>query len=128
MRRILLIALLIAVTAAAHTEEPKRATWNLEWLTDRPDGDPSLPKNAHPKRPDDIATLATYAAQLNADLIAIQEVDGRTIAARIFPPDHYSIHMTHDHVGAACRPRGAEGTPVRCESGPNLADRFGSRR
>ena len=36
--------------------------------------------------------------QLDADVIAIQEVDGRAVAARLFPADRYSIHMTHDDV------------------------------
>jgi exonuclease III len=95
----LLLALFLAVLAVpAGAAELKFATWNLEWLTDRPDGDPALPQDAHPKRPQDIATLASYAAQLNADVIAIQEVDGRDIAARIFPPERYSIHMTRDRV------------------------------
>jgi endonuclease/exonuclease/phosphatase family metal-dependent hydrolase len=95
----LLFALLLACLAMpARGAELKIATWNLEWLTDRPDGDHSLPPDAHPKRPEDIVTLAHYAAELDADVIAIQEVDGRAIAARIFPPDRYSIYMTGDHV------------------------------
>lgn len=98
MRRALLALLLLLASPPAHAAELKVATWNLEWLTDRPDGDRSLPNDAHPKRPEDIATLARYATQLDADLIAIQEVDGPGIAARIFPPDRYSIHMTRDHV------------------------------
>jgi endonuclease/exonuclease/phosphatase family metal-dependent hydrolase len=81
-----------------HLAELKIATWNLEWLTDRPEGDRALPDGAHPKRPEDIVTLAGYAAQLNADVIAIEEVDGRNIAARVFPRDRYSIHMTRDQV------------------------------
>lgn len=98
MVRILLILSLLLLTLPAHAAELKIATWNLEWLTTRADGDRALPQDAHPKRPDDIATLARYAAQLDADVIAIQEVDGRAVAARVFPPDRYSIHMTHDHV------------------------------
>jgi len=95
----LLLALLVACLALpADAAELTIATWNLEWLTDRPDGDRALPEDAHPKRPEDIATLAHYAAQLDADVIAIQEVDGRDIAARVFPPERYSIHMTGDHV------------------------------
>jgi endonuclease/exonuclease/phosphatase family metal-dependent hydrolase len=96
--RLLLALLLACLTLPARAAELKIATWNLEWLTDRPDGDRALPQDAHPKRPEDIATLARYAAQLDADVIAIQEVDGRAIAARIFPPERYSIHMTGDHV------------------------------
>jgi endonuclease/exonuclease/phosphatase family metal-dependent hydrolase len=98
VRRLLLALLLACLTLPAGAAELKVATWNLEWLTDRPDGDRALPQDAHPKRPEDIATLAGYAAQLDADVIAIQEVDGREIAARIFPPDRYSIRMTGDHV------------------------------
>jgi endonuclease/exonuclease/phosphatase family metal-dependent hydrolase len=94
----LLILLLLVVAPSAGAAELKVATWNLEWLTARPDGDRALPADVHPKRPQDVATLARYAAQLNADLIAVEEVDGRDIAARVFPPDRYSIHMTHDHV------------------------------
>ncbi|MGA3401284.1 MAG: endonuclease/exonuclease/phosphatase family protein [Acetobacteraceae bacterium] len=87
--------LLPAVTLAA---ELKVATWNLNWLTERPAGDPSLPADVHVRAPEDFDRLRQYATQLDADVIAIQEVDGRAVAARIFPPDHYSIHMTHDEV------------------------------
>ncbi len=98
MTRLLLALLLACLTLPARAAELKIATWNLEWLTDRADGDRALPEDAHPKRPEDIVTLAGYAAQLDADVIAVQEVDGREIAARVFPPDRYSIHMTRDHV------------------------------
>jgi endonuclease/exonuclease/phosphatase family metal-dependent hydrolase len=84
-----------AVTLAA---ELKIATWNLNWLTERPAGDASLPQDVHGRAPEDFDRLRQYATQLDADVIAIQEVDGREVAARIFPPDHYSIHMTRDDV------------------------------
>ncbi|HEY3848004.1 MAG TPA: endonuclease/exonuclease/phosphatase family protein [Acetobacteraceae bacterium] len=87
--------LLPAVTLAA---ELKVATWNLNWLTERPAGDASLPADVHVRVPEDFDRLRQYATQLDADVIAIQEVDGRAVAARIFPPEHYSIHMTHDNV------------------------------
>jgi endonuclease/exonuclease/phosphatase family metal-dependent hydrolase len=103
---LLLLSVVLAILAVpAHAADPpphlselKVATWNLEWLTTRPDGDRALPQDAHPKRPEDLATLAQYAVQLNADVIAIQEVDGREVAAQVFPPAAYSIHMTRDHV------------------------------
>jgi endonuclease/exonuclease/phosphatase family metal-dependent hydrolase len=90
--------LLFLLSASGKAAELKLATWNLEWLTDRQTGDPALPPDVHPKRPEDISLLARYAAELDADVIAIQEVDGRAIVARIFPPDRYAIHLTHDHV------------------------------
>ena len=94
MALLLLAAAVLPVAAASL----KFATWNLEWLTDRPAGSPALPADVRPKRPDDIARLAAYAAALNADVIAIQEVDGAQMAAQVFPPDRYVIHMTHDRV------------------------------
>jgi endonuclease/exonuclease/phosphatase family metal-dependent hydrolase len=78
--------------------ELKVATWNLEWLTARPAGDPALPADVVPKRPQDIALLRRYGEILAADVVALQEVDGPGIAARIFPPDRYALHFTADHV------------------------------
>ncbi len=87
--------LLPAVTLAA---ELKVATWNLNWLTERPAGDPALPQDVHVRVPGDFDLLRQYGTQLDADVIAIQEVDGTAVAARIFPPERYSIHMTRDDV------------------------------
>ncbi len=95
-RALPLVALCLAAPASAR--DLKLTTWNMEWLTARPDGDPLLPDDAHPKQPEDIATLAGYARRLDADLVGIEEVDGPEIAARIFPPDRYRIEMTHDSV------------------------------
>jgi endonuclease/exonuclease/phosphatase family metal-dependent hydrolase len=86
------IALLATLASAS---ELKLATWNLEWLTSR---ERDLPPDVRPKRPEDIDLLQRYASDLNADVIAIQEVDGAAIAARVFPTDRYSIHMSHDRV------------------------------
>lgn len=96
IRGLLLLFLLAPQPTAA--AELKFATWNLEWLTARPAGDPALPADVHPKRPEDIALLARYAAILAADVVAFQEVDGPEMAARIFPPDRYALHLTADRV------------------------------
>jgi len=94
------ILILLAVLAAhpAFSAEIKIATWNLDWLTIRSAGDPGLPTDVTPRTEEDFVRLARYAADLNADLIAIQEVDGFRAATKIFPADRYSIHMTRDHV------------------------------
>ncbi|MDR3533037.1 MAG: endonuclease/exonuclease/phosphatase family protein [Rhodopila sp.] len=97
MKRILvLLALLFPLPALS--ADLKIATWNLDWLTTRPAGDPGLPADVTPRSEDDFARLAQYAQELNADLIAIEEVDGFPAAAKVFPRDRYSIHMTRDHV------------------------------
>jgi endonuclease/exonuclease/phosphatase family metal-dependent hydrolase len=79
------------------SEELKIATWNLDWLTTRATGD-FLPPDVIPRSEEDFARLAAYAQQLNADVVAIEEVDGTSAAAKVFPHDRYSIHMTHDRV------------------------------
>ena len=92
------VLLALFASAPAIAADLKLATWNLEWLTDRGANDPRLPADAHPKRPEDFDALHRYAVELDADVIAIQEVDGPDVAARVFPPDSYSVHMTRDHV------------------------------
>ena len=89
----LLCALLVPCWATA--AELKLATWNLEWLTT---SDRDLPADVRPKQPEDIDLLRHYADELDADVIAIQEVDGSAVAARVFTPEKYSVHMSRDHV------------------------------
>jgi hypothetical protein len=55
-------------------------------------------KDVTTRSDEDFARLAQYAQELNADLIAIEEVDGFSAASKVFPKDQYSIHMTRDHV------------------------------
>jgi len=96
---LVLLALVFTRAAfAAQAADLKVATWNLEWLTARPAGDPELPEDVHPKVAADIALLRGYAAILDADVVALQEVDGPAIAAEIFPPDQYALYFTGDSV------------------------------
>ena len=92
----LLILLLLAGPAMA--ADLKVATWNLEWLTLRRAGDPMLPGNVRPKRPEDTDLLRRYARALDADVVAFQEVDGPAAAATVFPPDRYALFLTGDAV------------------------------
>lgn len=100
MRFLHSLALLIAVLLAqpAGGAELKVATWNLEWLTDKPAGDPGLPSDVRPKAPADVAVLRGYAVKLAADIIGFQEVDGPRNAANVFPPASYTLHLTGDAV------------------------------
>jgi endonuclease/exonuclease/phosphatase family metal-dependent hydrolase len=95
-RLLLLFALLVPLHASA--TELKIATWNLDWLTTRPGGDRGMPADVIPRSDEDFIRLAQYARQLNADVVAIEEVDGPLAASKVFSRDQYSIHMTRDHV------------------------------
>ena len=78
----LVLALLLGGWGArAGAVELKLSTWNLDWLTLRAAGDAELPADVHPKQPADRAMLLRYAADLAADVVAIQEVDGPAAAA-----------------------------------------------
>ena len=96
MIRYVLALLLLASPAVA--AELKVATWNLEWLTLRPAGDPILPENVVPKTAADRAVMRRYAQQLDADVVALQEVDGPEAAREVFPPDRYALYFTQDDV------------------------------
>ena len=90
--------MLLLALDAAQAAELKLATWNLEWLTDRSRDDAQLPADAHPKQKQDIELLRQYAKELDADVVAIQEVDGTRMAEMVFPADRYAVHLTHDRV------------------------------
>jgi endonuclease/exonuclease/phosphatase family metal-dependent hydrolase len=102
MRKHLCIALLVLAfvlslftAAASRAAELKIATWNLNWLTSREGG---LPADVKVRQPEDFDRLRAYALELNADVIAIEEVDNAETARRVFPADVYSIHMSRDRV------------------------------
>lgn len=66
------------------------ASWNMEWLSEE--------NNRGPVSRDDaaFARLAKYARRLDADLIAVQEVQSVAALARVFDPTRYSFHITAD--------------------------------
>ncbi len=90
------LSLLVLLAAPARATELKIATWNLSWLTSKPAGHPDLPRGVSGKTPEDLETLRNYALQLNADVIAFQEVDGPLMAARVFPQEHYAVILTDE--------------------------------
>jgi endonuclease/exonuclease/phosphatase family metal-dependent hydrolase len=94
----LLPLLILLLPVFARAADLKVATWNLDWLTTREVGDRVLPADVTPRSAEDFDRLARYVRILNADVVAIEEVDGRSAASRLFPRDQYSIHMTRDHV------------------------------
>jgi len=112
------------------------ATWNFEWLV-APENFLALKRDCVPKGaslrgrrralPCDVAgklerssadfdAIARYARQLDADVVALQEVDGPAAARRVFPGYRFCFTgaAAVQNVGFAVRP----GLPYRC--GPDL--------
>lgn len=91
----LAVVLSLLTVSAPRAAELKFATWNLNWLTSREAG---LPADVKLRQQDDFDRLRAYALELNADVIAVQEVDNAETARRLFPPETWSAHMSRDHV------------------------------
>ncbi|MGG5818295.1 endonuclease/exonuclease/phosphatase family protein [Falsiroseomonas sp. HW251] len=122
----LMLCLLLAWPAAA---EIKLATWNIAWATLRPTGDPDLPREFRARSPGDWRLLQGYARRLDADVVAIQEIDGERAAARIFDANAYAFHLTDED--DVQRPGFAVRRALRFTANPDLAEldiRAGARR
>jgi endonuclease/exonuclease/phosphatase family metal-dependent hydrolase len=91
----LAVVLCLLAAPGTHAAELKIATWNLNWLTQRQAG---LPGDVKIRQPEDFDRLRAYAVELNADVIAIEEVDNAETARLVFSPEVYSIHMSGDRV------------------------------
>ncbi|BAK84958.1 endonuclease/exonuclease/phosphatase family protein [Komagataeibacter medellinensis] len=93
-----LSSLLLLPPAACARGDIRLSTWNLEWLTTRPQGDPALPADVTPRTAAELDQLTAYARRLAPDIAALEEVDSPELAARLFPPPSYRILVTHDAV------------------------------
>ena len=93
MRMLLTLLLALAAFPAQATTELKIASWNIAWLTLRPQGDRDLPRDLTLRGPADFARLRAYADRLAADIVALQEVDGPDAAARVFDPRTHEFHF-----------------------------------
>lgn len=129
MRPLLLALALLLTALPARTAELKLATWNIAWLTLRPPVDPALPRGLTPRATSDLDALARYARQLDADVVALQEVDGPAAAARIFDPATYLFFFAREddvqRTGFAVR---RTLRPVQNEDLARLDTRAGARR
>ena len=89
---------LLLPAAAGARGDIRLSTWNLEWLTTRPQGDPALPADVTPRTAAELERLAAYARHLAPDIAALEEVDSPELAARLFPAPAYRILISHDTV------------------------------
>jgi len=84
------ILLVIAFIALPIQAKPlKIASWNIAWL-----GSHKFNK----RTPDDYAQLAKYAARLDADVIALQEVENGKWASKVFGDEYDYYFSTRDYV------------------------------
>ncbi len=84
---VLLVLLLKAIPVCASAVEIKIASWNIYWLASE---DP----DHHRRKAGDYIKLAAYAKDLDAGVIALQEVDGGFVRM-VFPPQQYRIELSH---------------------------------
>ena len=126
----LLLLVLPALTLGASAKPLRIATWNLEWLVSpatthaarlacREGRRTALPCDVAlggARSSPDFARLAHYATQLDADIIALQEVEDPATAARVFSGYRFCLsgHRLTQNLGFAVR----AGVPFRC--GPEL--------
>ena len=84
---VMLVFLVNAASVCASAAEIKIASWNIYWLTSE---DP----DHHRRKAGDYIKLAAYANELDADVIALQEVDGGFVR-KVFPLQQYRIELSH---------------------------------
>ena len=138
----------ITTPATAQPAPLRLATWNMEWLmlpatydslamtcvNGQPPSDqhalpcPEPDRSPVPRRSDDdLAALARQAIRLGADVVALQEVDGPAVAARVFPGYRVDCFVKRAHpqkTGFAIR----ADIPYRCNSELGRLDDDGRSR
>ena len=84
----ILLPCLLAFTGLVSAELVKIATWNIEDL--RAENNVGAVKRTD----EDYAALSAIAREIDADIIALQEVDGPEAAARVFDPAAYGFFFS----------------------------------
>lgn len=90
LRLLISLLCLLALPACANpsdqADQPLRlASWNIEHLAER-DG-----TGCRPRQASDYAQLQRFAAELKADVVALQEVESKAAVARVFPERDWHI-------------------------------------
>lgn len=85
LAKLQLITALILCSQYSFADSLKLASWNIEWLDTTPE------QRQQERSPSDYKTLRAYARQLDADIIAFQEVADTASAAKLFPANEYQL-------------------------------------
>jgi endonuclease/exonuclease/phosphatase family metal-dependent hydrolase len=93
---ILTIAFFLSSWAAVpgYTGDPgnikslKLATWNIKWLSSE------INTGKVKRKQEDYARLRKYTAMLDADVIALQEIDGVKALVQVFDPEKYNFELS----------------------------------
>jgi len=106
----LILPLLLLTAYPCVAQALRLATWNLEHLA------AADSTGCRPRSEADYARLRRHARRLNADLIALQEVENRAAVARLFDPAVYAIEIARQpdrDLGTCRRRRGQARTMQR---------------
>lgn len=99
MRHVLPVAVLFAALSGP-ASALEVATWNIGWLTSRAaeinKGIADENRRIYQRMEADFALLRAYVEELDADVIALQEIDSIEAAQKVFPPQEYSIILTDE--------------------------------
>ncbi|UWU82993.1 endonuclease/exonuclease/phosphatase family protein [Bradyrhizobium yuanmingense] len=88
--RLILVALALCITAGSHAHALRLASWNMEHLA-HSDGEGCRPRKAA-----DYLALKRQADLLNADIIAVQEMENEGALARVFDPELWSFEVARN--------------------------------
>ena len=83
-----LVLALILPAQASVAGELRIASWNLEHLKDS-DGEGCIGRTGA-----DYAAIAGRLPELDADIVALQEVENAAAAHRVFPGSHWRVEMS----------------------------------
>lgn len=101
MMAMLAIALSITVNLV-QAQELRFASWNMEHLAEK-NGEGCVPRTNKEYR-----AMKRFAADLNVDVVALQEVENAEAIARVFPPRKWDIIVSDRPASGSYKCRGSE--------------------
>ncbi|MDE0697206.1 MAG: endonuclease/exonuclease/phosphatase family protein [Boseongicola sp.] len=88
MKLLAFLTLTLPIALSASAETIKIASWNIEHLR----ASEGMGKN--PRHADDFHRLRQYAALLDADIVALQEIESELALAKVFDPNLYRFYVS----------------------------------